>query len=168
MKSRPQPLLDPCGVTVIELAIVLVILSILTAITIPSMRGARRSTRIRVAVITAQIYAQGLSAFQLDHGGRAPILGSVDWKGGPSAVAGPVDMLNRPYVKSVPESTGDGRIALADAGTAVSTIAPRTAFGRIRYLRTGGTSWSLIVDRVVDGSYVEHCRISSDSGASQC
>lgn len=151
-----------------EMMVVTAVIAIMCAIILPSMRGAKRSSRTRAAASTAQSYAQAISAFQLDHRGRTPVIGGADWPAGTGLVDGPLDMLGRRYLKNIPDTVTDGRVPVIDGAGGVPTSAPPDVYGRVRYERTSDATWSLIVDRVEDGVYIEHCRITSAAGGTPC
>jgi type II secretory pathway pseudopilin PulG len=128
----------------IELLVVMLIISILLAIAVPTYLGARRSAKERVVVAAAASYRNAIEGFRLDHGTRVPVMGDADdWPilnplDGPARQyeRGPVDQFGKPYMRNAaPEALTTGIAALGDA----SVVADSSMTGRIIYEPGPGT-----------------------------
>lgn len=134
---RTRPHSDDAGFGLVELIVALVIVAILIAVAMINMRGSRDVARFGQARQAAGEYAQAVAHFKVANAGRAPTLGSGEW---PSAITGPLDPQNRPYLPAAPEAVTAGNITVS---TTPSGSGP---FGHIYYERgADGRSHRLVL-----------------------
>lgn len=112
------------GFSVIELAVVCLIVMILIAVTIFSVSSSRAGGQMMAARAAAQAYANAADDFARDHQGRYPgALGSDDWpKVQGSFENGPVASVlasgaGRKYLRRVPEAVQSDQLEVAAVGT---------------------------------------------------
>lgn len=134
------------ALSLIEILVVLVIIAVLMAITIPMFRSARHASQLKGAVSAAQSYKQGVSAFMLDHGNRVPRVGNVvagvpDWSTDVSR--GPLDRYGRPYIKAgAPESVQDGLVTFAAGATPANNATNSNRYA-VTYETSGTAAYTI-------------------------
>ena len=118
------------------------------AIAIGSFRGAKSSTRAKETQVVGAAYAQAISQYQADHANRNPkndtaTMGELNGK-----PAGPKNLLDKPYIKSVPDGVIAGRVGVSMTGDAGCNTAPEAGFsGFVRYCPDGdGPNYAIRVD----------------------
>ena len=98
---------DERGFGMAEMMMVMVVVGIMAAIVVLLFGGAKSSTREKEAVSAAAVYAQALASYQSDHANRnAPTSGDARW-------VGPLDLVDRPYIKQLPDAVNDGRLVVS-------------------------------------------------------
>jgi prepilin-type N-terminal cleavage/methylation domain-containing protein len=128
------------GFTLIEILVVMIIIAILMAVSVPTFLGAKKTARRKEATATALAYKQAVSQFMLDHSNRVPSFGvATDW---PTATpnGGPVSMLTgtaTPYMHPLPETVSDRKVDVS-AGTAPSAAAGLEAVTYVSSAPAGG------------------------------
>jgi prepilin-type N-terminal cleavage/methylation domain-containing protein len=159
-----HPRTREAGFTLLEMMIVVVIILILAAIAMTTMRGAKTATRNNEAKATANAYVQAISQYHADYANRNPTAPSGSTaSGGANALRvqkGPLNLLGRPYIKSIPDAVADGRTGVsfrsgpcggkaAMPGATKQTSWVSACFGadpaygiRVATRRDGGSSWT--------------------------
>jgi type II secretory pathway pseudopilin PulG len=87
----------------VELLVVMIIMAILMAITIPSFMGTRRTVDRKKVISAAQSYKQAIAQFTVDHGLRVPMPNVANEWPSAAAIKGPVNFLGDRYMISPPE-----------------------------------------------------------------
>lgn len=108
---------------VVELVVVMVIVAILGGAVILGFSGAKSSTDAKEVRVVANLYDQAIAQYQADNANRNPS-GEIE-PGGPMKVlngasAGPLNLLGKPYIGTVPDGVAAGRVAV-DMSTANCT-----------------------------------------------
>lgn len=139
---RPQAPAES-GFSTLELIIAMAITLILLGAAVTQFRGSKQATYAADAKAAGSAYAQAISQFQADNGNRNPT--------GMTA-AGPMDLLNKPYLREQPEGVAGGRIAFsatcaAAGGSTVGFVAycPGTEpeFGiRVQWRASPEATWN--------------------------
>lgn len=112
------------GFSLIEMMIVVAITAILLAALANHFLGAKKATYAAEAKAAGSAYAQAISQYQADHANRNP----------PTMTnTGPLDLLQKPYMRSAPDGVAGGRIVFSPACAAPGG----TALGWVAYC-TGG------------------------------
>ncbi|MCW2961289.1 MAG: hypothetical protein JWM90_1676 [Thermoleophilia bacterium] len=147
----------------VEIVVVVLILGVVLATMVGANRSTSRATSTQQAVAVAQVYADSIEAFADDHGGRAPVPGSLDWprdalrEGDAPArpqsqpfEAGPrnVAASNRRYLRQVPDPIKSSSVGLVAQTGAAPNAAPSSgaAGTRAAYISLGGAEWRIDVD----------------------
>lgn len=132
--TQPTSPTREAAFTLIEIIVVLVIVAILMAAAIITFGGAKSSAYYNEGVSTGSAYQQAISSYAGDHANRTPTVASL---AGDNAKKGPLNLLNKPYINSMPESVSNGRSLVvasvdsdgncstsftAPAGTQLSTV----------------------------------------------
>lgn len=132
------------GFTMIEVAIVMLIVVILAAIAIPTFFGAKDNAKQSEFVGVARSYVVAIEAFRLDHSGQAPVIGSANW---PVAANGPINTM-----PGLPESKQrymrSGVSPAITSGQATIGTAATGAKQHIQYIVSpapDGATYSLVV-----------------------
>jgi len=102
------------GFSVAELIIAMAILTILTIIAMMSFNGAKRSSRVDETKAVGSAYMQAISQYHADHANRHPTTPAGD--NSAAVKAGPLNLLNRPYLSPMPEAVSDGRVGVSIRG----------------------------------------------------
>ncbi len=113
------------GLTLVEMLIALVIVSILFAVTVPMWRGARKTAHKKAVMAAAFKYAQAVDEYRNDHDGLAPGVNDdgVTWPHWTDPKAGPMDGATRYLRGGTPEivqasvDTGGADFVLARPNT---------------------------------------------------
>lgn len=147
----------------IELIVVVLIILIIGAIAVSSVRSGTANGSLATGRTLARSIAEGVEQFQRDHGGRPPrAVTSADWSKG-----SPVDVANgsRPYVRASaiePLATGNGFVLLD--GTA--TAAPSRYAIAINYVHDQQAGlYALVVRDLVRGRPECHVTNAGTDGA---
>ena len=118
--------------TLIEMIIVGAIMLILMGAAMMLFRGAKSTTYQKEAVTAGNAYVAAVAAYQADHANRNPIgaqPGAVPLGTNTKAQwTGPKNLLNKPYIASIPDSVTGGRTGVSwgsnrsnNCGTAKAT-----------------------------------------------
>lgn len=152
------------GFALAEFLVVCAVITILTALVMPSLLGSRTSGRRGQAIAAARPYATAVSAFMLDHRGRVPVAATPDW---PATDAGPVNFMGVSYLHDgPPEAVADGLVAVA---TGTSTVAPPpNARALVTYQWLDSAHYRVVVERVTDSGTTYVCEITNAGGGTPC
>lgn len=119
--------------TLIEVLIVLVIVGVLSAVALGSMRGSKDAANRGKVLAAAQSYDQAISSFAADHTGRMPVPASADW---PALVRGPLEPSTtttgagrQAYMRQVPNTVSTNVVRLLTAPPASGSITPAGSVG---------------------------------------
>jgi type II secretory pathway pseudopilin PulG len=98
--ARPRE----AALSIVEMVVVLLIVAILIAIAVGMFGGAKSSARGNETKTVGSAYAQAISQYQADHANKNPTSSEMASVDGTSA--GPTNLLDRPYISTLPESAG--------------------------------------------------------------
>lgn len=96
------------GFGLIELIVVVLILTVIGAVLVTQLRGAKHSTFEKDTLVAAASYDQAFAAYLADHANRLPALSTFRNLNG--KIAGPVNLVGEAYIGSIPESVLSGRV----------------------------------------------------------
>ncbi|MCW2959619.1 MAG: hypothetical protein JWM25_1247 [Thermoleophilia bacterium] len=103
--------------SLVEILVVIVILAILMAVSLGTLRGSKDAGSTTRVLGAATSYVDAIEQFSKDARGRYPrAIGSVDW---PTGTVGPVSALargNGEYLRSVPEAVQQQVVGVGSAG----------------------------------------------------
>lgn len=108
---HPTSLRRERGFTMVELLIVMVIVAILAAVAMILFRGSRATAIERDAKATASAYDTAMTSYLADHGNKAPHNNEFPMPNGP------MNLANRLYLGSVPNSISSGRVTASYSRT---------------------------------------------------
>lgn len=131
------------GFTLVEVIIAMVLISILLAVAIPTLRGSQKTANFKQALGVGLTYDDAVKAFQSSHGGRAPVFGTADW---PVAIRGPVS-LGKPHLRGgVPEAVSNRTHGVLVAGSLAAGATDKHSV--VVYQRTAGGPASATAYRI--------------------
>ena len=157
-RSQDRPLaMRSDGFTLIELVMVMIILAILIAMSMPYLLGSKNAVRFKSTVTAARAYDDAVSAYKLQNRDRNPVEGTAQWAGN----EGPIDVLNRPYLRGGVPETVDSRQVKLDFGTA----GPPTGnyHGQVVYRRFDNFQYAFLVRVKEKGTWKDKCTVSNVS-----
>jgi prepilin-type N-terminal cleavage/methylation domain-containing protein len=93
--------------TLIEMIIVLIIMLVLAAAAVALLGSSKSATRAKEASAAGAAYAQAISQFQADNANKLPALAGANTD---AVRKGPVNLLAKPYLKSMPDGVAAGRV----------------------------------------------------------
>jgi hypothetical protein len=143
--------------------------------------SSQRAGSVSAAYAVASSYADAITAFANDHGGRAPVWGNAqDWPTSRSqmdapgiakldgGVWGPVNggARYRPYLEHVPEAVTSGRVRLVS--TTSTSGAANTVAARVSYVRTDVRTWRLVVQRPQGTAWKDVCGYGPGWSGKRC
>ena len=99
------------GFTLVEILVAMTIIAIIMAIAIISFRGAKGTTYAKETIAAGAAYSQAISQFQADHANKLPA--GAELIKISNKEAGPANLLNKPYIGSLPEGVDAGRISVS-------------------------------------------------------
>ena len=115
---------------VIEIMIALFIIGIIVAVLIQSFGGAKKATYAQEGKTVGSAYMQAVSQYHADFANRHP----TNWTGNNTTAAqrGPLDLTNKPYMKTPPDPVTAGRTGVsvgvaANCGTNATPASPSGA-----------------------------------------
>lgn len=132
----------------VEILVVLVIVAILSAFAVSSLRSSRSTGGRLELAAAATRYADAVERYQTDHGRRVPALGTADWPWA-RVTEGPLKRIQiggtveRPYLKGGPPEIME-RVGPVGAAF-VRGSAPRSRGGTLVYSTTGNYSFRIQV-----------------------
>lgn len=142
---RVQPRGPESAFTLVEVMVVVLIIMIMAAIGLTSLRGSKHAAAFRAASAAAASYSDAVEAYMADNGQTPPAIGTTSWPASPRTrlLGGPVDVLlldgsgspRRYMPQSVPDAVDSGLVDFSPAGAPV-TGSPRA---RITYAVSGAT-----------------------------
>lgn len=141
------------GFTLIEIIVVLIIISIIAAIAIPTFLGSKDSTRQNGVKTVAGAYSQGVAAYMLDNGNQLPSsLASNKLK----------DLNNKAYVRPA-DTVKQGYVVISGSGTAKTY--GRLAYSgkglnyeiKVYFRKSGGKPWKVVCSYGVPSGGAKLC-----------
>ncbi len=120
------------GFSLIELLVVMAVIAVLMSIAVMAFRSARYTVNTNEARTVGSAYMQAVSQYQADHANLNPTLTGSS----PSAdiEKGPLNLLNKPYLKSIPDAISHGRIGVSMGGANCSGTAVAGAGSRVGWV----------------------------------
>jgi len=112
------------GFSLIEIIIALAIIAILSAIIALSWGKAKSGTRKNEAIAAASRYAQAISQYQGDNANQLPGAANMDPA---DARRGPVNLVGKPYIGTLPDGVIGGRIEVSMACAPPTSSSTTTA-----------------------------------------
>lgn len=152
------------GFTLIEVLVVMAIVALLLAVTIPTFSGSRHAGDAKVVEGVAVHYRDGIAEFQFEHANRVPEMARAsDWSTGTQQEMwnGPIDMKGEPYLRQIPESVADGSVTFGGPGTSWGKR------GRVIYEPTGPSTFVMRAETLVDGVVRVDCELGNAPGTEE-
>lgn len=94
----------------IELAIALFIIAVLAIAGARAFGGAKKATYAGEGKTVGSAYMQVISQYHADHSNQHPPLTGNN---SAAVIAGPLDLTNKPYMRSVPDAVTAGRVGVS-------------------------------------------------------
>lgn len=151
------------GVSIVELLVVMLIVTIISAIIFSQMAGGRDAGEKSQGRQVARAYYEVANDFAADNGGSVPVASSANW---PSASfqRGPINHLNvltgQRYLRTIPEAIGNGRVRLVGGSGSTPSAGPTSAPVLVRYTVTTPQTFLIVASR----KGTPYCKLANGPG----